>query len=582
MLEPSAYASLGELLYDALAQHKSEIALVEVDRHAEKKRLRYLDVMRAVAPVARYLEQRGVTPGVRVAIVMSNQARWAIAAIAIFSRGAVLVPIDYKLSGDEQLALLRHAGARVLVTEGSLLRRMRVPPTLDLDVLVSEPLEAEAPPRTTCWESLPERAEPLPVVARRREDLATIVYSSGTGGRPKGCVLTHDAYLEQLAALMELFPMRRGHRFFSVLPTNHAIDFMVGFIGPFACGATVVHQRTLRPEFLLSTMQEQRITHMALVPLLLSAFERALDERLAARPAWQRRALDVLARANLELTRAGPDVALSRRLLRDVHDAFGGHLELLFCGGAFVDRRRAERFYALGIPVVIGYGLTECCTVATVQDLRPFRADSVGRPVHGVEIRIHEPGPDGVGEVWIRGRTVMRGYWNDPELTAAALTHDGWLRTGDLGWLDASQHLHLVGRSKNMIVTAGGKNVYPEDVEAAFEGIACEELAIVASGYVWPRHARLEDEVLVAVVRPRSAAGTRAIAALRDEIAARNRRLPDYKRVAALLVWPDPFPRTASAKVKREALAAELRARARVDDLVRIEAAAAPHRGGVV
>jgi long-chain acyl-CoA synthetase len=239
-----------------------------------------------------------------------------------------------------------------------------------------------------------------------------------------------------------------------------------------------------------------------------------------------------------------------------VHEAFGGRLELLFAGGAFVDRARAERFHALGVPVVIGYGLTECCTVATVQDLRPFRADSVGRPVEGVEIRIHAAEADGVGEVWIRGPTLMRGYLGDPELGAETLTEDGWLRTGDLGWLDASRHLHLVGRTKNMIVTAGGKNVYPEDVEAAFEGLAgIDELCVFASGYVWPRRDRLTDEGLFAVVRGKADA-----TAIAREIESRNRKLPEHKRLAAFLVVDDAFPRTASMKIKREPLAMQLRA----------------------
>ncbi|UJR81052.1 AMP-binding protein [Sandaracinus amylolyticus] len=574
MIPPEGYDSLGELLHDALVQWKSETALIEVDRRAEKKRLTYLDVRREVAPVARWLADRGVGPGDRVAIVMSNQARWPIAAIALFARGAVMVPLDYKLSGDEQVALLRHAGARALITEHPLLRRMKDLPAID--VLVSEAPESERSAQR--WEDLDPDVIAPPVERRMRSDAASIVYSSGTGGRAKGCVLTHDAYLEQLGALMRLFPMRPGHKTFSVLPTNHAIDFMVGFLGPFACGSTVVHQRTLRPEFLVSTMREHRITHMALVPLLLAAFERAIDEKIDERPAWQRAALGLVSRANAELTRAKPDVALSRTLLGGVHHQLGGALELLFCGGAFVDRRRAERFYELGIPVVIGYGLTECCTVATVNDLRPFRADSVGRAVHGVEVRVHAPGADGVGEIWIRGRTVMREYWNDAELTARTITEDGWLRTGDLGWLDASAHLHLVGRSKNMIVTAGGKNVYPEDVESAFEGVACEELAVFASGYVWPRHAALTEEQLVIVVRTKSAA------AMRDaerEIAARNRRLPEHKRVHAVLAWSDSFPRTASMKVKREALAEQLRAGARPEQLVALERASGAMLGGL-
>jgi long-chain acyl-CoA synthetase len=586
MLDPTAYASLGELLHDALVQHKSRLALLEIDRKEERKRLSYLDVRRAVAPVAAFLEGRGIGAGDRVAIVMSNQARWAIAAIAAFSRGAILVPIDYKLSGEEQATLIAHAETKLLVTEDPLLRRM---PALAIDVLVSERdghADDDAKhPRLTRWDALdPERAAP-PMIPRARGDAATIVYSSGTGGRPKGCVLSHDAYLEQLGALMALFPMRPGHRTFSVLPTNHAIDFMVGLVGPLACGAAIVHQRTLRPEFLVSTMRDHAITHVALVPVLLAAFERAIDEQLAQRPSWQRTAVDLLSRANRELTRARPDSALSRRLLGGVHAALGGSLELLFCGGAFVDRARAERFYDLGIPVVIGYGLTECCTVATVNDLRPFRADSVGRAIEGVEIRIDRPGSGGVGEVWIRGRTVMTGYFRDDEETARAIDADGWLHTGDLGWLDGSGHLHLVGRSKNMIVTAGGKNVYPEDVESAFEGVACEELAVFASGYVWPGAARLTDELLLAVVRPRAGDTPRrrpALAEIAAEIARRNRRLPEHKRIDALLAWDEVFPRTASMKLKRELLAAALRERARLGDLIRIgDAEVVLERGGL-
>ncbi len=563
MIHPPAYGSLGELLSDALVQWKRETALVEMDRkkltHAWTYRETKIEVMR----VARWLAALELAPGARVAIVMSNQSRWLVAACALFRRGLVLVPIDYKLSESEQLALLTHAEPSVLVIEQPLLRRFAKAPPVK-HVLVSEAPGALAAQR---WEDLPEEdelAEDVPLVTRERSDVASIVYSSGTGGTPKGCVLTHDAYLEQLQALMELFPMKPGHRAFSVLPTNHAIDFMVGFVGPFACGSTVVHQRTLRPEFLVSTMREQKITHIALVPVLLEAFERALDEKLDQRPAWQRAALDGLSALNLALTRDKPDAALSRRLLGGVHAAFGGHLELVFAGGAFVDRARAERFYQLGLPVVIGYGLTECCTVATVNDLRPFRADSVGRPVRGVEVRIHEPGPDGIGEVWIRGRTVMKEYLEEPELTARTITPDGWLQTGDLGALDASEHLRLVGRSKNMIVTAGGKNVYPEDVEGALEGSPAAELAVFASGYVWPRSRTLTEEILFAVARAKPSEAD----AVTRWLSERNRRLPEHKRLSAVLIVEDAFPRTASMKLKRDVLAEGLRADFAERDLV--------------
>ena len=553
MLHPPAYASLGELLSDALVQWKREVALVEMDRLRLTHVWTYRDTRREVVRVTRWLASLELAPGTRVAILMSNQSRWLVAACALFARGLVLVPIDYKLSESEQRALLAHAEPTLLVVEHPLAKRFSQPPSVP-HVLVSEAPDGALGQR---WEDLADddEGDAPALVHRTREDLACIVYSSGTGGTPKGCVLTHGAYLEQLRALMELFPMRPGHRTFSVLPTNHAIDFMVGFLGPFACGATVVHQRTLRPEFLVSTMRDQKITHIALVPVLLEAFERALDERLDERPSWQRAALGGLAAINLALTHDRPHPEISRRLLGGVHAAFGGHLELVFAGGAFVDRARAERFYRLGLPVVIGYGLTECCTVATVNDLRPFRADSVGRPVSGVEIRIDGADGEGVGEVWIRGRTVMKEYFREPALTANAITSDGWLRTGDLGSLDASEHLHLVGRSKNMIVTAGGKNVYPEDVEGALEGSPAEELAVFASGYVWPRASALTEEVLLVVARTKKG----EVAALTRWLLDRNRRLAEHKRIAGLLIVEETFPRTASMKLKRDALAAQIR-----------------------
>lgn len=565
MIDPTRYGSLGELLADALVTFKTETALIEVDRKKESHRLTYLDTKREVDRVTRFLAASGVGAGDRVAIVMSNQSRWLIAACAVFARGGVLVPLDYKLSAAEQEALMAHCRPAALITEHGMARRFGA---LEVRAALVTEAKGEYAFGHTDWDTLAAEGETPAQVPRKRTDTATIVYSSGTGGRPKGCMLSHDAYLEQLKALMALFPMRVGHRTFSILPTNHAIDFMVGFVGPFSCGAAVVHQRSLRPEFLQSTMQSYGITHMALVPLVLAAFETSIEEKLLGQPSWARRMVSVVGGLNEMLTTKKPNPALSRALLSPIHEAFGGELEVLFCGGAFVDRARAELFYRLGLPVVIGYGLTECCTVATVNDLSPFRADSVGRPVEGVQVRVHRPGADGVGEVWIRGRTLMQGYLDDDALTAETITEDGWLRTGDLGWMDAAHHLHLVGRSKNMIVTEGGKNVYPEDVEGAFEALPVEELAVFASGFLWPEQARLGDERLVAVIRRKKGNGVEAVSAdeVRAQLAAKNRRLPEHKRVRGVLFVDEAFPRTASMKVKRQRLAEALRDQAATEE----------------
>ncbi len=534
--DPGGYPSLGALLGDAVRQHTSRVALIEDNRRREASRWTYREFDATSRRIARRLQDAGVGPDDRVAILMTNQPAWLLTAAAVFRRGAVLVPLDYKLEPAEQAALLAHCRPKVLVTEPDIARRLPA----DLPV-------AHAWDRVL--DDLPEgEGDEVP---RERTDLATIVYSSGTGGRAKGCLLTHGAYLAQLQGLLGRFPMAPGDRYFSVLPTNHAIDFMVGFVGPFTCGATVVHQRTLRPEMLRYTLQRHGITHMAVVPLLLTALERAVRQAIDELDGWRRPAVEALISVNARLTAKGPRHGLSSRLLEPIHRAFGGQLRLLFCGGAFTDRALAERFYALGIPVVIGYGLTEACTVVTVNGLAPFRADSVGSPLPGTEVVIDAPDASGVGQVLVRGPTLMSGYLDDPELTAETI-RDGWLHTGDLGWLDASGHLHLVGRSKDVIVTAGGKNVYPEDIEHAFADVPAEEVAVFATHTLWPQRAMV-GETLVAVVRPRE-----ALEGLVDELAARNRRLPDFKRLDGVVVWREPFPRTASMKLKRAELARQI------------------------
>jgi long-chain acyl-CoA synthetase len=360
-------------------------------------------------------------------------------------------------------------------------------------------------------------------------------------------VLTHDNYLEQCQALTEWYPFWPGVRYLSILPTNHAIDFMVGFIGPFVCGACVVHLRTLRPEFVRDAFVRYRITYVSLVPMVLKNLERGLRAKFDELPKGKRFVLDRLIAVNKLLTRGRARVGLSRRLLPQVHKAFGGELRALIVGGAFTDPATMQFFYDLGIPVTCGYGLTEACTAVTLNDLKPFRADTVGKPLPGSEVRILNPAGDGIGEVAVRSRAVMSHYLDDPELTVKTIV-EGWLLTGDLGRFDGTGHLQLFGRKKNMIVTEGGKNIYPEDVEMVFDGLPVKEFCIFAANYIWPQKS-LGEEMLVLVLRLEQ--GQQFSDALANEISARNLKLADYKRVGGYLVWGKDFPRTASMKIKR-------------------------------
>jgi len=557
MLDLKEYTCLGAALRAALERWPNETCLIESDRDREKLRLTYSDFKDLALPLARALQDVDLKAGERAAIIMTNQSKWLVSAYAILYAGGVLVPLDYKLTAGEQLALLAHSKAKFLIVEYYIWRAMMQSPEFK-NRTVKTVLVTEAPVGVDLagafrWEEFRRKGEPE-FVNRQKEDTACIVYSSGTGGRPKGCVLTHENYLEQCYALTRWYPFWPGVRYLSILPTNHAIDFMVGFIGPFVCGACVVHLRTLRPEFVRDAFSRYKITYVTLVPMILKNLEKGLRTRFAELSSTKRFILNRLIAINKALTKRRPHVKLSRMLLPQVHKPFGGELLALITGGAFMEASTLQFFYDLGIPVANGYGLTEACTVLTVNDLKPFRADTVGKPLPGVEIRILSPDSDGVGEVAARSKTVMSHYLDDPEMTAQTIV-DGWLLTGDLGRFDRDNHLQLFGRKKNMIVTEGGKNIYPEDIEIVFDGLAVKEYSIFAANYIWPVKG-LGQEMLVMVIRLEP--GQEFADSLRDELAARNLRLPDFKRIGGYVIWEKDFPRTASMKIKRSELAQEI------------------------
>ena len=554
MLDLAKYSSIGAALKDAMERFADEVCLIEADREREKERLTYREFNARALSLAGAM-QGGFAAFDRASVIMTNQSKWLISAFAIFYSGGILVPLDYKLTAAEQWQLLQHSGAKVLITEYPIWRQLAVSPGRAAATNVQTVLVTEAPANVDLagalrWEEFRRSAAPV-FVPRERRDIASIVYSSGTGGRPKGCMMTHENYLEQCVALTSLYPFWPGIRYLSILPTNHAIDFMVGFFGPFTCGACVLHLRTLRPEFVREAFTRYKIAYVSLVPLVLKNLQKGLETRFAELPPGKRKIFDLLVSVNKALTQGHPRLWLSRRLLKQVHAAFGGELRAIIVGGAFTEPQTLQFFYDLGIPVANGYGLTEAGTAITVNDLKPFRADTVGKPLPGMEVKIVDPGADGVGEVYVRSKTVMSGYLNEPELTAETIV-DGWLRTGDLGKFDPQGHLHLSGRKKNMIVTEEGKNIYPEDIEAGFESLPVKEFCVFAANYIWPQRSMVGERLIIVIHIENGEPFTEQ---LKQEIVQRNNRLLNYKRIHGVVLHDEDFPRTASLKIKRNELA---------------------------
>ena len=346
MLNLRKYSSIGEALRGSLETFAGEVCLIESDRGEEKLRLTYRDFKERALPLAKGLQDLGVRTGERVSIIMTNQSKWLISAYALFYCGGVMVPLDYKLKPEEHWALLKHSSANVLITEYGIWRQLAASPRARRCIECEDCDCTEAPANADLfgalrWEEMQGVGEPL-LCTRKRQDLASIIYSSGTGGSPKGCMLTHENYLEQCTALTAWYPFWPGVRYLSILPTNHSIDFMVGFFGPFVCGAAVVHLRTLRPEFVREAFAKYQITYVTLVPLVLKNLQKGLQARFDELLRVKRRVFEVLRKLNVALTKSRPRLGLSRRLLKQVHEALVGNWKPLLLAEHFPSRKRCN------------------------------------------------------------------------------------------------------------------------------------------------------------------------------------------------------------------------------------------------
>ena len=431
--------------------------------------------------LARALSARGVGAGDRVLVVAENRPEWAIADLAIMTAGAITVPAYTTNTTQTHAYLLNHSEAAAAVVSTDRLARPLLPalaqaPALKL-VVAMEPLsEAEqlTVPVLSWAEALALGEQTAvatsdPVATLARDDLACFIYTSGTGGNPKGVMLTHGNILTNVAgalAVLETLDLSAEEVFLSFLPLSHAYEHTAGQFLPMAVGAQIYYADGL--EALASNFVEVRPTVVACVPRLYEV----MRQRILRMTARQSGLKAKLFAKTIELGSKAyerPEAmslaqrALNRLLDKLVRDAvrarFGGRIKALVSGGAALHYDVALFFAALGVPLFQGYGLTECAPVISVNGPGATRLHTVGRPIPGMEVRIAED-----GEILARGPSVMRGYWRDDVGTSQVL-RDGWLHTGDIGVIDRDGFLQITDRKKDIIVVSGGDNVAPQRVE---------------------------------------------------------------------------------------------------------------------
>lgn len=397
----------------------------------------------------------------------------------------------------------------------------------------------------------------------RPDDPAALFYTSGTTGSAKGVPLTHRNLTSQIETIAEMRLLTGEDRLLLPLPLHHVYPFAIGMLLPLALGLPIVMPQALTGSQVLRAIHDGGATAVVGVPRLYDALCSGLDTRVKSGP----RIFAMLFRMSLGLSmflRRRFGLRTGKLLLRPVHREFGSQLRIMASGGAPLDPELALKLEALGWQVAIGYGLTETSPLLTLNPPGAAKIGAVGRPLPGVEIRIEskaisgeetgemrhtEKSAEKIGEVLARGPNVFAGYRNLPERTAGAFTADGWFRTGDLGFLDDDNYLHIAGRLSSLIVTEGGEKVQPDDVEDAYlENPVISEIGVLK-----------KDGKLVAVIVPklgRIGVGE-AVAveqAIRDAVRAVSAGLPSYQRIADFAVTREPLARTRMGKIRRHLL----------------------------
>ena len=474
----------------------------------------------------------GLEPGDRVLTWSPSMPELAAAYCGAMRARLIYVPLDLRMSTEAVEAIVRSSESRHLIlgtgrdAPDPREARLETFPTTTLEALCAEPT-GDDPAFPPDWEAVQAAWEPP-----TPDDIFQLVFTSGTTGTPKGVMLAHDNILATIESFHAVMP-HLEHRIVSLLPLSHLLEQAVGLFYALSVGADVLYVRSRNPRVIFDALRDHKVTSMVVVPQVLDLFWSAVTREV------EKRGRTAMFDRLRGVARHLP-MAVRRAMFGSVHKQIGGHLRLFVSSGAFLPPALQQGWEDLGVIVMQGYGATETGT-GSCTTLDDHGLGTVGRPPAGIQMRLAED-----GEVQFRGRPLFKGYWRNPEATAAAFTEDGWYHTGDIGHLDDTGRLILSGRMKDIIVLPNGFNVYPEDLENALRIAGIRDSVILET-----KPGRIEAIVLAGdrFSTPDPAA---LHARLDAAVKAANAALGPNQRIAGWRLWPEEdFPRTHTLKVKR-------------------------------
>jgi long-chain acyl-CoA synthetase len=519
----------------------------------ERQSLTYTEVQQRVIALADYLVSKGVGEGDKIAVSGKNSPEWGIAYLAVLYAGAIVVPLDATLNNTDLTKLMKFAEVKMFFADKERLKGFDEKDELALSERISLEAGSEYP-------FLLDLKAPT---QKRRladaEETAAILFTSGTTGTPKGVMLSHRNFVSDCYLAQGNMFIYDTDVFYAILPLHHSYSMMAVFIEGLSVGAAIVFGKKLVISQVFKEMREGGVTMFLGVPMLFNKMIGALMDGVRKKGIILYgliKGLMGLSGLIKKVFKVNIGKKMFGFLLKNLSLE---HNRICISGGGPLPASTFKMFNQLGIDFVQGYGLTETSPITHLNPVEAYIETSVGKKVPGTEVKIVDPDSDGNGIIHIKGPMVMQGYYNNPEATAEVL-EDGWLNTGDVGYQDSEGYLYLTGRAKNLIVTEGGKNVFPEEIEDYFQ-LYNEIETICVLGYIVDK--KTKSEGIRALIYPAQAYadqmakdhGEGAKAKIEERMEAIvsevNRKLQSYKKITRTTVVDEPLEMTSTKKVKR-------------------------------
>lgn len=524
-----------------------------------KRTYSYNEVFVKVEKLAKWLVQNGVEKGDRIAVSGKNSPEWATVYLAAHFAGAVICPIDYALHEDEIENLLKTAEPKFLFIDFEKFNHF------DSNLKGCKVYSLNRRNQKYVYELEPEGNVELNQFPTE-EDTAAILFTSGTTGIPKGVMLSHknlvsDAFIAQYHMIIDYNDV-----FYALLPIHHAYTMLAVFIESICIGAEIVFGKSMAVSKLMKELKEGKITMLLGVPLLFNKLAAGILNGIKQKGKIVYGILKILMEISYiikKITKINVGHKMFNAILKKANI---NTIRIAICGGGPLAKSVFKLYNQLGIDFVQGYGLTETSPIIALNPVQHFKIESVGKYFVGhMEMKILNPNEEGIGEICVKGPMVMQGYYKMPEETEKMFTSDGWFKTGDLGWLDSEKYLMLSGRCKNLIVTEGGKNVYPEEIEDSFQ-LETDIQQITVRGYVANKNTKSEE--IEAMIYPsdslfeemnfsredsfsdekKKAEVLKSISKIVEKI---NKKLQPYQRITKITILEKPLEMTTTMKVKR-------------------------------